>query len=81
MALRRCTMRRLGNAAEAAEVLLNRGGADVHAKDNEGKTPLHWAVEQDTSGTVEVLLNRGADVHAKDNEGKTPLHTAASGEC
>ena len=60
-------------------------GADPHAKDAKGFTPLHYAVNQPypvANGeqclkTVDVLLKAGADVNAKDNEGATPLHYAA----
>ena len=34
-------------------------GADVHAKDNDGFTPLHYAAAKDASATAEVLLNQG----------------------
>ena len=57
--------------------LLNQG-ADVHAKDNDGDTPLHRAAFKDASSTAAVLLSQGADVHAKDNDGDTPLHRTAS---
>lgn len=54
-------------------------GADVHAKNAKGETPLHyWAVRY--GGNVEVgefFISKGADVNAKDNDGVTPLHGAA----
>ena len=31
-----------------------------------GGTPLHWAVEEDSSALVELLIRSGADVNAKD---------------
>ncbi|MDR1740449.1 MAG: ankyrin repeat domain-containing protein [Synergistaceae bacterium] len=49
-------------------------GVDVNAKDEDGLTPLMYAVRD--SGDPEVvsaLLKAGADVNAKDNTGRTPL--------
>jgi ankyrin repeat protein len=57
----------------AAFLLANH--ADVNAKDNEGITPLYWAVESGHD-VVEELLLRGADVNAADQYGLTPLHEA-----
>ena len=55
----------------AAVLLLH--GANVNARDSEGKTPLHFAAQQGTLQAVEWLLKNGADVNAKDNKGVTPL--------
>ena len=55
-------------------------GADVHARDRRGATPLHEAVGRtDVGGTnlAAALLDVGAEVNARDSEGKTPLHRAA----
>ena len=64
------------DAAATAKVLLNNG-ADAHALNNEGATPLHIAARYDATATAEVLDN-GADVNAKSNDGRTPLHMAES---
>jgi ankyrin repeat protein len=54
--------------------LLIQKGADVNRADNEGKTPLMHALENNsTSEIVELLLENGADVNRADHEGKTPL--------
>ena len=48
-------------------------GADVNAKDNDGRTALmnaaYWGSEQ----AAYLLLLAGADIHAADNEGQTAL--------
>jgi cytohesin len=49
-------------------------GADVNAKGNGERTPLHYAA---TKEITELLIANGADVNAKDNLEFTPLHLAA----
>ena len=44
-------------------------GADVHAKKNNGDTPLHLACGNGHAEVVKALLEKGADVHAKNNSG------------
>ncbi len=56
------------------------GGANIHARDDDGMTPLDWAVLAHHAGTVTALLSLGAaaDINAKDNFGYTPLLYAAT---
>lgn len=53
-------------------------GVDVNAQDNNGRTPLHLAVNDEEVSTVIVMLliKNGAKVSTKDYRGKTPLHLA-----
>lgn len=60
---------------DLAELLL-QNGADVHARDRAGATPLHFAAYPSMAA---VFLRHGADINARDRNGDTPLH-AQSGE-
>ena len=59
---------------ECCRVLLECG-ADVEAKDTEGRTALMYAT---TCEVVESLLSQGANASARDQRGWTALHHSAS---
>ncbi|KAK5254919.1 hypothetical protein LTR16_004711, partial [Cryomyces antarcticus] len=44
---------------------------DVNAKDNEGKTPLHYCVKFHNTQAAMVLIQKGAVLEAKDDAGET----------
>lgn len=67
----------LEGQAERVKALLSKG-ADVNAKDVEGRTPLMFAVINMHCEAVSVLLDYGADVNARANDGGTALMLAAS---
>ena len=60
---------------KTAEILL-KGGALVNEKNNEGKTPFHYAGDSVNQGLIHLLFSYDVDLNAQDNEGKTPLHYA-----
>ncbi len=63
-------------SAADMQTMIN-AGADVHAKNFLGGTPLHIAAGIGKAEVISVLVKAGADVHAKNNYGWTPLHSAA----
>lgn len=54
------------------------GGANVHERDGDKMTPLHWAVVAHHPAVVKVLLASGANVNAVDRFGYTPLLYAST---
>lgn len=66
-------------ANEQVIPLLLKAGADVHATDSSGVTPLHLAVRC-SKKTLESLLQAGADPNAVTHYGSTPLMEATTVE-
>ena len=56
--------------------LLLEKGANVNALDKDGRTHLHWAVD-DKHDVMKLFLEKGAYVNAQDTTGLTPLHWTA----
>ncbi|HEV7558418.1 MAG TPA: ankyrin repeat domain-containing protein [Kofleriaceae bacterium] len=82
-------------AAAAHSVVLIRRlvrlGADVHATNRRGHTPLHYATRggpgspswnpRAQAAAIAALIAAGADPNAVDDNGSTPLHRAVRNRC
>jgi hypothetical protein len=55
---------------------LLKAGADIHAADKNGATPLHRAVRTRSAAAVKYLLDAGSDPGARNKSGSTPFHLA-----
>lgn len=58
------------------QILISYAGASPDAQNYKGQTPLHIAVIQSCSKTVDALLKDGADPNIRDASGNTSLHLA-----
>ncbi|MEZ0253992.1 MAG: ankyrin repeat domain-containing protein [Chthoniobacter sp.] len=56
--------------------LLLEAGANLHAQDKNGATPLHRAVRTRCADAVACLLDAGADAAMHNKPGSTPFHLA-----
>jgi ankyrin repeat protein len=56
------------------------GGEGLNMRDANGRTVLHWAVEEGYHEAVRILLLAGADPTITDNGGRTPRTLAEAGE-
>jgi len=61
---------------EKVKELINKG-ADIEAKNNDGKTSLMIASNNGHSEVVKLLLEKGADIEAKNENGRTSLMMAS----
>ena len=51
-------------------------GAEVNARDEDRRTPLHYAARANQADTVWLLVDLGGDMQAEDKEGCTPAEEA-----
>ena len=61
---------------DICRLLINKG-AQLEARNSDGKTPLHRAACGGHVEIVRLLCDHGADVEVQDDSGMRPLHDAA----
>jgi cytohesin len=70
-----------GAGAELIEFLIKKG-LNVNAKDDLGRTPLHYLSMNDFhTKEIKLLIKAGADVNAVDLNFQSPLHLASKEAC
>jgi ankyrin repeat protein len=57
---------------------IEKDPAQVNAKDESGRTPLHWAARGTSNEVLAYLVEKGAVLDALDGTGTAPLHSLAS---
>lgn len=68
---------REGNFEVVEEMLRGGGEALAAARDDDGRSALHYACGVGSEECVRAIIARGAEVDAKDKDSFTPLHIAA----
>lgn len=55
-----------GNRADLVKLLVDKG-VNVNSKDDDGKTALHYACENQADGALTALLDKGANIAQVDS--------------
>ena len=63
-------------ATQESLAILIAAGLNIHEKDPQGLTPLHYAAAYSNDPAVKILILAGADINATGDKGETPLHCA-----
>ncbi|XP_030623411.1 transient receptor potential cation channel subfamily A member 1b [Chanos chanos] len=68
-----------GRSLDVIRFIVSVLGTDaLNATDEQGRTPLHWAVEENQEDSCALLLELGADPNILDTSLNAPLHLAIS---
>jgi len=60
------------------KALLEKDPGQLNIKDENGRTPLHWAARGTNNEVLAYLVEKGAGLNVLDNNGTAPLHSLAS---
>jgi ankyrin repeat protein/Tol biopolymer transport system component len=60
------------------EELVNSTPEELNKQDENGKSPLHIAIEMKHTDIARYLIEKGADTSLKDKDNESPLHEAAA---
>lgn len=71
------SMAKDADRAYYVQELLNAPGVNIHAKDQDGFTALHWAAWSGMPHSAAMLIKAGLDINEKEANGYTPLMLAA----
>ncbi|KAG7396781.1 hypothetical protein PHYBOEH_001810 [Phytophthora boehmeriae] len=69
---------RLGHTLSVVKLLLSHG-ADTEAHDDDGKTALYLATNDELFEVAKLLVERGAHLDIQDLAGRSPLHVCLQG--
>ncbi|MDR6804289.1 ankyrin repeat protein [Dyadobacter sp. BE34] len=58
---------------DAFTTLLNSSEEYIHATDDEGNQPIHWATMSRQPEMIDALLDKGADINARRPDGARPV--------
>lgn len=72
----RTPLHQLNSLSDETIDFLLENGANIHARDNNGETPLYVAAMEGNHYALKILLTLGADPNDADTDGRTPLMLA-----
>lgn len=73
----RLSLEKDADRAYYVQALLDAPGVNIHAKDQDGFTALHWAAWSGMPHSAAKLIKAGLDINEKEANGYTPLMLAA----
>ena len=62
---------------ETVRYLVGLPQVDVNHRDSDNKTALHWAMDQNHTGVVQLLIDAGAEIDLKSGDGRFLVHLAS----